>query len=914
MDDRLRNEIRTLGGMLGQVVADLEGDPALALIETVRGLARRRRAGDRDAETALLACVEQLTDAEAAVVARSFTTYFDLANLAEDRHRVRVLRQRERDDHPLPRRESIGDAIRRLHEADVPAERVRTLIDRLTVEPVFTAHPTEARRRSIREKIRDLREHLQALDRSDLLPRERDRLVASLRADITALWLTDILRERRPTVLEELDRSLFFYTTLWHVVPQLYRDLQEALDTWYASSGLMAAPFLRFGTWIGGDRDGNPFVTADVTASALARLRREALEQHARQCRRIRRSLSVSSQRVPMTAALTQALADACRRWPEVAPAVEVIAPLEPYRRWLRVVQWRIERALASAPDADPPPGAYADSSELLDDLRIVRECLRAHRGGGVLAAPIDDWIWQVCVFGFHVARLDVRQHVGAYRRVMTDLLRAIGAASDYAACTEEERQRILHDTMPCGDPFTRVAQLGDDTRDTLALFRLLARTVRRGGAGALGAQVVSMTHQPSDILAVVWLGQWAARQEGLPDDRLPMPIAPLFETIDDLERAPAVLDALLRDPAYARHVAQDAGRQIVMIGYSDSTKDGGYLAACWMTWRAQTALQQAAARHGVRPIFFHGRGGALGRGGGPAARSILSLPPRSVEGAVRLTEQGEVLAERYDDPAIAHRHLEQITWATLLVSAEADAPVDPAWIARMEDLTHRSLAAYRALVDEPGFIDYFVEATPIDEIERLPIGSRPVRRSGERTLGDLRAIPWVFSWTQNRHLLPAWYGLGTAIDDAIAADAGALALLRQMYRSWPFFTATIDNAALALAKADMDIARLYTALVRDAGSRAAIWHLVSSEHRRSAAAVLRVMDEPDLLAGVPWLRRSIDVRNRYVDPLNVIQIAQFARVRALAASGTGDAALDAARQQIRLTIQGIAAGLRTTG
>lgn len=913
-DQQLRDEIRMLGDVLGRVVANLEGEDALELIETIRDLAKRRRTGDAAAERELIDRIGRLEDEQTRILARSFTMFFDLANLAEDRHRVRVLREREREQHPNPRRESISDAVRRLKDGGLEADQLRALLERLHIEPVFTAHPTEAKRRSLREKIRDLREHLHDLDDPNLLPRETSQLMQRVKADITALWLTDILRERKPTVLEELDRCLFFYATLWRVVPQLYRDLHEALAVHYPEADLETPMFLRFGSWIGGDRDGNPFVTTQVTAETLSRLRKEVLQNHLAQCRRLRRTLSISARKVTITASLTTALDEACSRWPTAREHVDVIAPPETYRRWLRVVQWRIERTMQADPAGDLPEGAYAQSDELLRDLRLMRDCLHRHRGGDELATLLDDWLWQVRVFGFHFARLDVRQESGWYHRVMTEVLRTLGCCDDYGSLAEDARQKILTETMPCDHSLTSTGTFSEETQETLDLFRLLARTIQRSGADALGAHVISMTHQPSDVLTVLWLCQWAARQEGLPGDHLPMPIVPLFETIDDLDRAPDVMSAMLRHPTYARHVDRDGSRQIIMIGYSDSTKDGGYLSASWTTYRAQIELQRLTEQQGIRTIFFHGRGGSLGRGGGPAARSILCLPPATVGGAVRLTEQGEVLAERYDDPNVAHRHLEQITWATLLVSAMTRDEPEQTWLDLMDALADRSLAAYRELVDQPGFIDYFVQGTPIEEIERLPIGSRPSRRSGKRSLADLRAIPWVFSWTQNRHLIPAWYGLGTAISQEMAEHPDSEDMLNRMYESWPFFTATINNAVLALAKSDMDIAHQYTSLVADETKREAIWQRISGEYQAALKAIQTLTGRAGLLDDIPWLKRSIEVRNPYVDPLNLIQIEQFRRVRASMDCGEDDPDVEAGRTRIRLTIQGIAAGLRTTG
>jgi len=466
---------------------------------------------------------------------------------------------------------------------------------------------------------------------------------------------------------------------------------------------------------------------------------------------------------------------------------------------------------------------------------------------------------------------------------------------------------------MPLGKSIDFQA-LSPEARETLAQFRLLARVNRMFGPEVIGAHIISMTHHCSDVLAPLWLSEWAAFElNGTPGISVEfLRLSPLFETIDDLKRAPGTLREMFANPAYKRHLVAQCGTQMVMLGYSDSTKDGGYLSAAWSTYNAQVELCKTASDAEIRLVFFHGRGGSLGRGGGPAARSILSLPPESVDGAIRVTEQGEVLAERYDDPHIARRHLEQMTWATLLVGAAIESPPGPAWLKVMELLAARGHAAYRSLIETPGFVEYFRQGTPIDEIEALPIGSRPSRRRGKQSISDLRAIPWVFAWTQNRALLPAWYGLGTALQSYADETPGGIEMLRSMFQGWAFFRATIENAALALAKADMGIVHAYTDLVDNVTARDAVWSAIAREYERSSDAVCATMQIDELLGESPWLQRSIRERNPYVDPLNFIQIRLLREIRSI--EEDNPAGIDVLRDILRVTIQGISSGMRTTG
>ena len=912
-NELLRRDVRMLGDLLGEVITQLAGADAFALVEDIRQLSRARRGGEPSAEQQLAERIAGLSEAQARVVARAFSVFFDVSNLAEDRHRVRVLRSREQELYPMPISESIGAGIFQLCEAGFTAEQMQAALDRVGIELVFTAHPSEAKRRSIRAKLRRMRQAIQELDRADLLPRERRRLEDRLHAELTILWQTDFLRPSKPTVLEEVERGLSIMPRLWDVVPQVMETLRRALATSYPGHVFRIPVFLQFGSWMGGDRDGNPNVTAEVTAQTLIWLREAAVAHHLARSRQMYDFLSISVREIDADHALQQGLAEAVSRWPAVAAELEHVAPLEIYRRWVTLVQWRLKQSLGSPTGGGLPPGGYRDGDELVADLERMCESLRSHHGELFVESEAQKWLDLARVFGLHLTSLDIRQDSRRYAEVMTDLFKHLGQVENFDELPEPEKQALLARTMPWCDAIPE-ENLTPLSRDTLALFRLLRQAHAEYGPKSIGGHVISLTHVPSDVLTVLWLWRHAQSQAAS-DARggdAELRIVPLFEKIGDLRDASQTLEAILQQPAYAEHVARLGQRQVVMVGYSDSTKDGGYLAACWGLYEAQSDLHAVADRFGVKLTFFHGRGGSLGRGGGPAARGILSLPPAALDGTLRLTEQGEVLAERYDDVQVAYRHLEQVTWATLVGSALPAPDVKPAWLTLMGELAERSLAAYRELVDLPGFIQFFADATPIEEIENLPIGSRPSRRRGERTLNDLRAIPWVFSWTQNRCMIPAWYGLGTALSEVKYRDRQSWQTLCEMYRQWPFLQATIDNAALALAKADMYIAQRYSELSENVDTRQKVWMLIASERDRTRQAILDLVGGSELLSSTPWFQGSIEVRNPYIDPLNLIQIELLRRRRALTAEDDQEHAR--LRDLLRLTVQGVAAGMRTTG
>lgn len=907
-------EIHKLTEHLYRVLQEQVGAPLTELVEHVFDLAKAHRAGDIKASHELEKLVTELDERQAEVILAAASLLFDMINMAENRHRIRMLRDRERRSGDRPRPESIGAALAYLGREGYSAEQIQGFLDKLNIEPVFTAHPTEAKRRTVRAKLKRIQQSLSGLEQDDLLPREEQHLENIIHSETVALWQTEPHRPDRPTVIEEAERALFFMHTLWDVVPRLYSELEEGLRRYFYGNTFSRTRFLNFGSWIGGDRDGNPFVTTEVTAETLTILRQAALDAHLKECRRMYQRLSMSVRLAGVNQRLTTRLAEMVELWPHLRPRLDSVPEQEVYRRWLRAVEWRLQQSRVATPFTRLPAGAYQRASELQADIEQVRQSLLENGALDVAESTVENWLCRIQVFGFHMACLDIRQESSHYESVVAELLAYQKLCANYMDQDEEERQKILCRTMGIVEP-VEPGTLSEQANETLALFRLLSRTALLYGPEVLAGHVISMTHQPSHVLLVLWLLRWAAAEVG-GEGQLgigPAGIIPLFETIDDLKRSASIMEALFENEVYLDHLKTHGKKQVIMVGYSDSTKDGGYLEACWCLYRGQSELHEVCRRHGVEAIFFHGRGGSLGRGGGPTARSILSLPPHTVAGAIRMTEQGEVLAARYDNPDIAFRHLEQVTAATILVEAESSEQPRQEWLDCMETLAERAYEVYRDLVEQPGFVDYFRQTTPIDEIEALPIGSRPSRRKQhQHTLENLRAIPWVFAWTQSRVMVPAWYGLGTALVEFAEADDEGWQKLCRMYQQWSFFKGTLDNAELALAKASPSIAHSYSQLMENRAQRSIIWDCLISEYDKSCKAVLFVNGNNELLDGTPWLARSIKERDPYVDPLNLIQAELIKRGRKL--SGINGEVPDNIRALLRQSIQGLSASMRTTG
>lgn len=918
-DELLRREIDSLGRLFGDVLKQFAGEEAFALVERVRGQAKRFRDGDEAAGDELAELLRGLSGRELQLVIKAFSCFLELANLAEDRQRVRSLRQKQRELAPAPRKESIRAAIESLQQQGLSSEQVQAALAGVDVELVFTAHPTEAKRKSLRSKLREIRHILAELDGDNLLASEIESSERQLRREIVKLWQTDLVRPLRPTVMEEVHRGLSFQPVLWRTVPRIMGELRGAVSEFYPDSQLQTPRVLRFGSWMGGDRDGHPHVTPPVTQETILWLRRAAIESHLQTCHRLGDSLSMSCADELTCPALIGATQQSASEFAELQSKLERIAPLEGYRSWLAVIAYRLEQTAKEDWHTSRPAGAYDSAAELRRDVQMIADALVESGNVEVLETEIQPWIDQIEAFGFRTARLDIRQHAGVYREVMEEIwTKTQRLDPDAPPLDEPARLRLLVETMPIAASLSPI-HLSDQAEETLELFRVLRKTARRFGMEALGGHVMSMTTAASDLLTVMWLWKWSERVD-LPtdptigdndaEDRLP--IVPLFETIDDLRNGMDILATALAEPIYREYLRPQGDRQMVMIGYSDSTKDGGYLTAAWELQSGQINLHAKAKAEGVDVTFFHGRGGSLGRGGGPAARAILSLPSVTFDGSLRLTEQGEVLAERYDDPRIAHRHLEQVVWSVLMAATHNSDDQPPEWRETMQTLADSSLDDYRQLVDHAGFVPFFRTATPIAGIEGLPIGSRPAKRKKGDRIQDLRAIPWVFSWTQCRCLLPAWYGIGSAVSKLLEQQPNATELLQTMYRDWRFFRATIDNSTLAVAKSNLRVFRRYAELASDQPAAKEIADRLIEEYGRTRQAILTITGTSELLESIPWLQRSITVRNGYVDPLNFVQVELMRR-----AGEAKDLSEEEAAEMSRLTqrvIKGVAAGMRTTG
>jgi len=911
--DRLSEQIHLLGDLLGETIVEQEGRPLFDLVEEVRGLAKSHRVGDEAAGERLLQRIEALPLAESRGVVKAFATYFKLVNLAEEQERVRVLRRREREAHrsgaaPL---ETIGAAVRDLREAGVAAADVQTLLDRLLIMPVFTAHPTEAKRRTILTKLARIADVLRALDLEDPTPEEERVAQETLREELVSLWQTEETRAYKPDVMDEVRNGLFYFeTVLFDLAPEVTASLERAVAAHYPDARVSPA-FLRFGSWIGGDRDGNPFVTAAVTEQTLRAHNALALRLLRRGLERLHGHLSTTD-RLGVDDELLRSLDADSGLFPEEARRAEERYARQPYRQKLLYVYRRLGATLEASQrawraDHVVRAGTYAGAGELLLDLRLLQRSLRRHGGARLADGRLATLARQAEIFGFHLASLDLRQHSARHASAVAEALERYGLVKDFAAAPEEQRARTLTDEILAGRPLApHRLDFSPETNETIELFRLARRAHERVGSRGIESYVVSMTRGPSDLLAVLLL----ARDAGVSDS---LDVVPLFETVADLHQAPATMEKLFSNPAYARHLKARGGAQTVMVGYSDSNKDGGYLSANWELHLAQRALAAVCGQDGVRLTLFHGRGGTVGRGGGPTNRAILAQPPESVGGRLRLTEQGESVTNRYANPALARRHLEQLVHAVLVASGPRPTGSPSrggAWQQALEGLSPLAEAGYRRLVHEtPALVRYLHAATPLEEIGRLNIGSRPARRAGAQGLADLRAIPWVFAWTQSRVTLPGWYGLGSAVEAWAGAREERWALLRTMYREWAFFKTMVDNAQLALRGADMLIARVYATLA-EAADREAVFPSLSEEYGRSESALCRITGQQDLLDEAPWLQRSIRVRNPYIDPMNYVQVALLRRLRAEPLGPEAEELRDA----IRLAVNGIAAGLRNTG
>jgi phosphoenolpyruvate carboxylase len=907
--EQLRDDVRLLGQLLGDVLVDQNGPGLLELVERVRAHAIANRERGEPVDSGLVEEIASLPLDVMEDLVRAFTLYFYLVNAAEENHRLRSLRQRALAPDGAPRSESIAAALRTLKEQGVGAAEVQRFLDRLKISPVLTAHPSEARRRTVLQHLQRIAGLIAELDQGMHSAVVRARLSETL----ALLWQTDQVRITRPTPLDEVRTGLFFFDrTLFDVVPRIYRDVADALAECYPAERMRLSPFLRFSTWIAGDRDGNPTVTNAVTLEALALQRAVALRQYRSDIADVTSLLSPSVRRVNVSGELLDTIAQKADQLGEVGRTIVSRYPVEPYRQLLGLIEEQLQRT------DEEQPGGYAAAEQLVADLEIAVNSLMTHRGGRIARGELTDLLWRVRAFGFHLAELEIRQHSRHHLEALDDIFRTTGVASNYLQLTDNDRVALLAAEIVNPRPLIpRELAFRPATNDVVELFRVIQTAQRRYGTNACQRYVVSMTHGIADVLAVVLLAKEAGlidvREDGAPLATLQ--VVPLFEGIVDLREAPTILSNLLDVRAYRRAVAAVGNVQEVMLGYSDSNKDGGYLSANASLFDAQEGLADVCRSRGVEIELFHGRGGAIGRGGGPMGRAIGALSKRALNARLKFTEQGEVVFARYGNPGIAHRHLEQIVHAVFLAgfgisTHRSTTQAVSAWRAVLGALASHALAAYRRLVDDtPGFERYFRDSTPFPELAQHAIASRPVSRSTTQSLEDIRAIPWVFSWTQCRVNLPGWFGFGSAIGQFLAATPTDLAMLQAMYREWPVFRSIVDNCQISVATADMAVARLYRDVVPDVQVASRIYTAIRDEFEGTRSSLIAITGHSEPLGSSSVLLQSIRLRNPYVDPMHVVQATLL---RGLRRGGLyGD------RRPVDLvlqTINGIAAGLQTTG
>jgi phosphoenolpyruvate carboxylase len=905
------DDIRLLGRLIGDVLREQAGVDAYELVERVRQTAVGERRDGNDPVPALTAALAEAGLDRQVHLIRAFGWLSLLANTAEDLHAERR-RRYHRDAGSASQEGSVAASVDRLIAGGVDPLTVGRMLDGLVVSPVITAHPTEVRRKTVLNHVDIVAALLQRRARAGGSPSELAEIDAGLRLEVLALWQTAEVRLSKLRVRDEIMEALRYYrSSIFATVPALVRDI-EALAADRLGVVVDNPAIVSMGSWIGGDRDGNPFVTAPVLRLAVESHAATAWEHHLDELHRLSIDLSMSDRLVTPTPALL-ALAD-------TAGDESPFRSDEPYRRVLRGIHARAWATASRMLDDVPGPLPHADlapyehASEIAADLDVVIDSLRSHGAGALAEARVEPVRRGIEIFGSHLCGLDMRQNSEVHGEVVAELLRVAGVVDDYLGLDEDRRVAVLTAELggqrPLVTPFAEYTEL---TTGELAVMREAASAHARFGARAVPHAVISKAESVSDVLEVAVLLKEVGLVRVDPDTKViasAVDIVPLFETITDLQLSDATLDDLLDHPRYAQIVASRGGRQEVMIGYSDSNKDGGYLAAQWGLYRAQRALVATAERHGVRIRLFHGRGGTVGRGGGPAYQAILAQPPGSVRGALRITEQGEMVAAKYSQPASARRNLETLVAATLEASchdAEQLGPDADDFASAMEQLASLALAAYRGLIEHPRFVEFFRTITPIGEIASLNVGSRPASRKQSDRIEDLRAIPWVFGWSQCRLNLPGWYGVGSALE-TFGAEPGRAALLDRMHASWPFFRTALDNMGMVLAKTDMAIGRRYAeALVTDTDLRADIMARIEREHALVRAWHARLTGSDDPLAANPALARSIRNRFPYLDPLHVLQVELLRRHRA------GDHDERVARG-IQLTLNTIATGLRNSG
>ncbi len=929
-DKVLRSRVKLFGTLLGNVLRTQAGEHVFDAVETLRkGYISLRKEDNPRKRRRLEAIVRNLDADTLSHVVRAFSIYFSLANIAEEAYQHRQRRRRIHSGGELWSG-SFDTALREFKAEGVSAEQLQSMLDQLRYMPVFTSHPTESRRRIVMERLRNIFLTSERLDYRRLSKEEKQEITDSLETQIQILWSTDEVRVLKPQVRDEIKNGLYyFHKSLFMAVPQTYRNLEKVIKRIYDKQCSDASPvcvpsFLTFGSWIGGDRDGNPFVKPDTTRMAVRMQHQQVLREHLRRVIDLNLQLTHSSRLCQPS----QPFLDSLARDEEQFPAIFQRRPNrfnhEPYRRKLYVMRHRLKDSLKRVDgliytgDTVPHEYAYTDEQDFISDLKLIRDSLYSHGDRRCADAELKDLIRLAETFGFFLMRLDIRQESTRHSLAIAEIFSHQTDAVDYMAMDEKQRLALLSErvTEP-GKLKIVLEQLSEETRETLDVFSVMGQLRQEISPNAFGTYVISMTHHASHIMEVMLLAALtglAGRKDG--NWFCNIHISPLFETIDDLERIEPVMDELLDIPVY-RNLLTDSGNfQEVMLGYSDSCKDGGIVSSSWQLYNAQKQVTDLLREKSITYRLFHGRGGTIGRGGGPTHEAILSQPPGTVHGQIKFTEQGEVLSYKYSNYETAVYELTMGVSALLKSSRSVIQPWQPfceEYLQIMNRLSTSGEQSYRQLTDQtPGFLDYFYEATPLNEIGLLNIGSRPShRKKGDRSKSSVRAIAWVFSWAQSRHTLPAWFGIGTALESWRDNDPAQLAKLQQMYEEWPFFCALISNAQMALFKSDMDIAEQYARLCQDQQTATSIFQIIHDEYRRTVRQVLEISGNRSLLEDNSPLQLSLLRREPYLDPLNHIQITLLQRCHNEA---LGEAEREKWLTPLLRSINAIAAGMRNTG
>ncbi len=892
----ISQDVRELGELLGDVLETQTSTEAFETVESIRTASIDYRRGEAEDREAVRRTLDRLTPEMQDVVARAFTTYFELINLAEERERVRETRE---GSQAGTLEDSVREAVETLAEDEADAATVEGVLEDVLIQPTFTAHPTEARRKTVKSKLRSVAADLETMDEVRLTDREEGRVERDLAAEVTSLWQTPQVRDRRPEVTDEaLNVQWYMENVLFDVIDRVYDELESALDAEYDDGEIEVPKLYEFRSWAGSDRDGNPFVTPEITEETLDRQRETVLPMYRDRLKELSGVLSQDASNLETSDAFEERLAEHEEQLPGVATEAKERYPDEPFRQKLKLMRESVLRV------GDVRSGGYDDPDELIADLRSMAAELRDNDAGVVAQAHVDPLVRRVDTFGFTMASLDLRDHRQMHTDAIDETLAREGV--DYKDHDEAGRVELLTDAILQDDRIVDMEDtegLSDDAERVIRRFRKTADWQKEYGVDAIDTYCISWCEEPSHVLEVLFL----ADQAGIVD--LPnycgLDIVPLLESKYALDGARRIMGTLFENEAYEQALAARGGVQEIMLGYSDSNKENGFLAANWSLYRNQKRLADITDDFEVDLRLFHGRGGSISRGGGPMNDAMLALPNETVSGQIKFTEQGEAIAEKYANPDIAERNLEQMLNAQIRARHNAlEEPVEEIpeeWETAMETASAAAREEYRDLLEADGFVEYFEQATPITVIENLNMGSRPASRSEDRSVEDLRAIPWVFSWTQARCIVPGWYSVATGLR-AYLDEGGDLDTLRRMYEEWPFFRTKLDNVALALARSDMDIAEEYAGLA-DADLREQLFPRIRSEYEEAVDLVTEITDREGVL-GREWLQENLERRNPYVDPLNLLQ------VRLLAQSHL----TETEQRTLRLTVQGIAAGMKNTG